>query len=201
MDTLEKKSKLSGSLADRCKFARARNDVTSLKRNLKENYFQQAFDDAGNDPKKIWRIIRQLLGSGQRKSNIMEINRTTDAHSMANEINNFFSDIGGKLASEIPDSLLDLDFTFNGDYEKFSFRPVMEKEVKKLLRSMLINKSTGVDGISICFLKDKCGYLPLSTRCHATYNGLHLTDFCFFSQYLIKLPSDSLHISTQYGRQ
>ena len=72
---------------------------------------------------------------------------------MADHINNFFVDIGGNLASEIPDSLLEMDLNFKGDYERFCFRPVTEKEVQKLLRSMSVNKSTGVDGIPIRFLK------------------------------------------------
>ena len=147
-DALEKKSKISGLLSDRCNYTKARNRVTNFKKQVKRDHFKVAFENAGSDPKKLWRVIKLLLGSNHKKSKISEINGHSDPEQMANEINNYFADIGGNLAAKIPDSLLELDLEF----------------------------------------KDKCGYLPLSARCQAAYNGLHLAD------YLRKLQCDSLHI-------
>ena len=164
-DSLEKKSKISGSLADRCKYVKARNSVTNFKRNLKENFFQTAFNEAGDDPKKIWRVIRQLLGSGQKKSKIMEINGKSDPTEMADEINNFFADIGSNLTAELPDSMLEIDMAFRGNHEKFSFHQINDSDVRKLLRSMPVNKSTGVDGVPIRFLK-MCEVVSVSVLTH-----------------------------------
>ena len=78
-DALEKQAKKSGLLSDRCKYTRARNSVTNFKKVLKRDHFQMAFEDAGSDLKKLGRVIRQVLGSGQKKSKITEINGHTDS--------------------------------------------------------------------------------------------------------------------------
>ena len=57
------------------------------------------------------------------------------------------------MADKIPESALNLDLTFKGRYEKFSFRPVTEAEIRKLLKGLLVNRSTGLDGVAVRFLK------------------------------------------------
>ena len=46
-----------------------------------------------------------------------------------------------------------MDFSFNGNYPKFEFNLTDENAVGKLLGAMSANKSTGVDGIPIRYLK------------------------------------------------
>ena len=52
---------------------------------------------------------------------ISDINGKTENVEIAEEINQFYTDIGPTLAREIPDSVLDMDFTFRADYPKFDF--------------------------------------------------------------------------------
>ncbi len=72
---------------------------------------------------------------------------------MANSINQFFVDIGPKLAAEIPDSLLDTDYSFDNSRSTLKLRCTNVNEIKKLLLRIPDKKSTGLDGIPIRFLK------------------------------------------------
>ena len=60
-------------------------------------------------PKKTWAVIRDIIGAKSEKSQIPDYFRTdnniaTDNLDIANGFNNFFSQIGPNLASEIPES-------------------------------------------------------------------------------------------------
>ena len=90
----------------------------------------RAFQEVNGDSKKFWKIVRQLLGGKKSKSSFCEINGQTDSTKMANEINNFFSEIGPELANQIPDSLIDLDFSFDNSRPKFKFNLTNKEEVK-----------------------------------------------------------------------
>ena len=70
---------------------------------------------------------------------------------MANIMNNYFSDIGPNLAADMPASLLDIDYSFNEDREKFSLKRTTVEEVRKLILKISNNKSTGIDGVPIRF--------------------------------------------------
>ena len=120
-----------------------------------------ALQEAGDNPKKLWRIVKQLLGNHKRKNQILEINGYTDSADMANQINDFFVDIGPNLARDIQESLLNMDYSFSADRLQFEFVHTTEEEVSKLLKSISNNKSMGLDEIPIRFLKLN---LELTTR-------------------------------------
>ena len=103
--------------------------------------------------KKLWRIIKQLLGTNKKKSKINEINGKTDSADMAEQINQFFINIGPDLARNIPDSLLDMDLSFKGNHALFKFSEISVDDVVKNIKRISSNKSTGVDGVPIRFIK------------------------------------------------
>ena len=72
---------------------------------------------------------------------------------MAEKINNYFADLGINLAERIPASLVELDLDFKGDYPPFALESITESDIRKLLDNMSSNKSTGIDGVPIRFLK------------------------------------------------
>ena len=90
----------------------ARNSCTQFKQNLRRDYYLAAFEQAGQDSKKLWKVVKQLFGSKKGKNQILSINGDSDPENMANSINDFFADIGPNLAESIPDSLLEVDLTF-----------------------------------------------------------------------------------------
>ncbi len=91
-----------------------------------------AFTEAGNKSKKLWRLVRQLFGNPKSKTKIMQINDKCSDFDIANEINNFFADTGPGLAASIPNSALECDYSFRGDYDIFNFKEVSVDEVMKI---------------------------------------------------------------------
>ena len=113
----------------------------------------RALEEHKYDTKKLWRILRLLVGSGKSKTKIMSLNGKTSDEDMSNELNRFISEIGPNLASRIHESLLNPDYSFDNSRPNFVFEPVNIEEISKLLLKIPNNKSTGLDGIPIRFLK------------------------------------------------
>ncbi len=132
---------------------RIRNKVNLIKKNMKKLYFRNCIRDAGNDSKKLWGVIKQLLRQGKSKVQINEINGLSEDQDIANELATYFSDIGPNLAADIPESLLNIDYEPNPEIPKFNFVHTNIEEVRKLLMSISSAKATGCDGIPIKFLK------------------------------------------------
>ena len=78
--------------------------------------------------------MKQRFGNKKGKNNISSINSKVEAEDMATEINNFFADIGPRLADSIPDSLLEVDLEFRGD------RDIMDEDIRKIMNSISSNK-------------------------------------------------------------
>ena len=72
---------------------------------------------------------------------------------MANTINDFFCDIGYNLAANIPNSLLQADYSTIEGIEPMALQLATFDEVFKLLQKIPDTKSTGNDGIPVRFLK------------------------------------------------
>ena len=72
---------------------------------------------------------------------------------MAEELNNFFCDIGPSLTSKIPDSVLNLNFDRNPAQPQYEFQEIDCTEIKKLMFKISDAKATGQDGLPIRFLK------------------------------------------------
>ncbi len=72
---------------------------------------------------------------------------------MANTINDFFCDIGYNLTANIPDSLLNADYSTIDSIEPVEVELATFDEVFKLLQKIPDTKSTGNDGIPVRFLK------------------------------------------------
>ena len=74
---------------------------------------------------------------------------------MAEEFNNYFVEIGSKLASNIPDSDKQFhEFLENRNTQTLFFTPVTEEEVKDIINNLPAKKSSGFDGITNFLLKN-----------------------------------------------
>ena len=80
--------------------------LTRAKAASKKIYFHKAIHDSKNSPQKIWDVLRQLL-SGNKKSldlpsvTIIDEKRVEEPELRAESFNNFFDNIGRRLAQNI----------------------------------------------------------------------------------------------------
>ena len=132
---------------------RIRNRVNLIKNNMKKVYFRNAIETAKNDSGKLWKVIKELLRQGKSKVRIKELNGKSSNEDIANELVQYFTDIGPNLAADIPNSLLNQDFTPNPEILPFELQHTTVEEVKKLLIAISAAKATGCDGIPVKFLK------------------------------------------------
>ncbi len=152
-NTLSAKASKTKLEIDKIIAKRKRNYITGLKKNLKKNYYRNALNQAKSDPKKLWRILRLIVGGKKSKNRISNLNGKMDNMDMANELNKFFVEVGSKLADEIPHAVIEQNYEFDHIRPIFEFQMTTIEEVKELLNKIPNNKSTGLDGIPIKFMK------------------------------------------------
>jgi hypothetical protein len=83
----------------------ARNKVTIEMRKSKSNYFQQKIKDCEKiDPKATWKLINYLVGKSHKSNHVTEIElegkNTVDGSDISEAFNDYFINIGPKLAAE-----------------------------------------------------------------------------------------------------
>ena len=84
-----------------------RNHVNIELRKAKTNYFSSRIANQKYNPKEAWRLINNLLGKQNKNSKVNELkvgggNILNNPKDIAEGFNNYFSNIGLDLASQIP---------------------------------------------------------------------------------------------------
>ena len=86
------------------------NLFESLKKKAKKKYYSEKISKYKHDAKKTWSIMKELIGKIKPKSSNLPRRITVDKvdifdeRKIANEFNAFFTNIGSKLASKIPNA-------------------------------------------------------------------------------------------------
>ena len=158
-------------------------------RKAKVNYYKSKFQDYANDIKKTWTTIRELLGSCSKKGRaipdiFVDGGKAYNGYSEITEgFNEFFSNVGSKLADKIPPSTVNFkDFLPNQTQDKFVFANITEDMILDTTRKLKSKRSQGLDNISSYLLKEimpiiviqitylfnvsiRSGYVPDSYKC------------------------------------
>ena len=108
------------------------NTINFLKKFLKQKYILDELEKAGEDPKKLWKVLNFLLGKREAPEKIEpeEINQEK-----VNKFNNFFATIGQKIQDQ-----LQIDFNYrkenNFDFPAFEFENESEISIEKIIESI-----------------------------------------------------------------
>ena len=139
-----------------------------VKENIKEakrDYYFKTFTAHKHDLRKTWRTIDDTLNKKSNKSKFpskfIVNNRTvTDHKKIADEFNNFFSNIGSTLSASIKldDSTIAFtDYLGNPTEHRFSFSKITENETLTIINNLKSKNSSVNDDISNRLLKSiKC---------------------------------------------
>ena len=123
------------------------------------------------DCKGTWKVLNDLMNRKSKSTQIREIRHTptelaTNPKDIADLLNVTFTEIGNKLASEIPEPPSGISFKTYLSKTNTSFRllEIDPSRVLKLLTTVDLGKATGVDQISNKLLKIAAPhiYLPLA---------------------------------------
>jgi hypothetical protein len=129
-------------------------------RSAKASYFSTQFNKHKSDMKNTWKTISDLLNKNKKIKNFPEYFKYNginirDKLEIANMFNNFFVNIGPKLAQEIPQ-------TSNRNHSQYltsnvnnilRFTQLEVSDTLKIIDKLKSKTSSGYDNISTCFLK------------------------------------------------
>ena len=157
------RAKLSGREEDWAQAKQLRNWANNAIKAAKSDYLNNELKNNKHDPKKFWRNIKEVLPD--ESSGLINIKNPLTGDSLpknqqAQVINDFFAGIGQKLAAKFEAEVIpQVENILNED--RLEIGNVCQVEVLKLIESISVNKSSGIDNVSSRVLKD---FMVLSNR-------------------------------------
>jgi hypothetical protein len=157
-----KKTAIKSNNDQKCwdSYRKIRNETNKLIKDKKKAFLKQGFDTHKNNIKKTWQHLRHIIPSKGKDTKISIINSDngplTEAKDKANELNNFFANIGPKLANKIPENKFcnyDIIEGNQSENEHFELITVTNDYVLNQLTKLSNNKATGLDNIPSRLLK------------------------------------------------
>ncbi|XP_065650331.1 uncharacterized protein LOC136078485 [Hydra vulgaris] len=146
-----------------------------VKRTAKSNYYKKQLEKCQLSSRKTWQVLNEIIGKPKINESFPKIlhikNKTIDnENNIANEFNNFFVNIGPKLAAKIPNVNKSFKEYLQCNKNQFKNENLTFKEYETAFKSLKRNKSSGIDGINsniICFNELK---VPLFKICKRSLN-------------------------------
>jgi hypothetical protein len=142
-----------------CKYKKYRNKLHNLIRKAKRQFYYSKFQKSKNNMKLTWSTINNVLGRSkcnrtQTQFKIENGDTVTDPHQISNDFNEYFVNIGPKLADEIGNEHKRFDQYLLKQFENnIFFTPILEQEIVKIIAKFDQNKSPGHDGICNSLVK------------------------------------------------
>ena len=157
-DSLKKKAIKSGSQDDWSTFKKARNAVNYSIRCAKSEYYHYKLNENAGDQKATWKVLNDLMGKKSAATEVNEILTSTNttlknAGHIANHLNVHFTEIGPRLATNLPVSSTNAEDYLKREPSSFEFAEIEPSRTLKLLSKLDITKATGLDQISNKVLK------------------------------------------------
>ena len=162
-DKLLRKSRRTKAELDISKYKQKRNEVNIAIRKAKSSYHQSLLKENSANPNQFWKTIKSIYPTKANEGSSMHTfdfqgEKTNDAIKVANGFCNFFTTVITTLRER---AIPLCNFAWKPPRpvrkrtdKKFNFRPVSKLEVEKYLRYIKRNKSTGIDNLPPCLLKD-----------------------------------------------
>ena len=140
-------------------------------------YFSSYFNENKNNISNLWKGIKSLITiKSKTSSSCMTLSNGTtqisDPIEVAKIFNNFFVDIGPKLAKTISNSkCLFSNFLKNSSLNSFYLKPTDEDEISKIISSLNNNKSLGPCSVPDFILKDNINIIskPISALINQSF--------------------------------
>ena len=127
---------------------------------VKKAFYHKKFDDYKNDARKTWSTINDILARKKVKNTfpdyfLIKGHNVTNKQHIANEFNNYFTDIGPKLSQQIqpPENLDYKTFLTRVIKSEFSLKEIDENFLIKEIAALVDKYSCGYDEISSVLLK------------------------------------------------
>ena len=138
-DKLKTKAIITNLENDWLNYTRTRNKVNIELRNAKKDYYSTKIAD--DNPKQAWKTTNSLVGRQNKPTIVNELklgkNSLTNPRDIAEGFNDYFSNAGPNLASQINTQNLNFEtYVKNIESEFAGFQPVTVNHVNQLLTGL-----------------------------------------------------------------
>ena len=157
----------SGNTYYLTKYKYYRNKVSSLIKHSKREYYNDYFKTNSKNIRNVWKGIQQLITLKPRCVNLISKisnnNQTiTDPKAIVDAFNKHFSNIGERLAGNMPDAEIDtFDFMGLAQPNSFYLSPVTTIEIEKEISNLNSSKAVRPFSIPVYLLKLLKTYLSI----------------------------------------
>ena len=159
--------KLKSTKVDNPRFVVLKNNLKTYNRILKQSirlakksFYSKYFNDYKNNIKKTWNMINEIINKKKfsnsfPKQFLINDNLESDPKTIAQQFNNYFVEIGPKLASSIKnnDHGTYKDYLNNPIQQTFLFNSINKSEIIKTIDNLKPKTSYGIDRLSNKLLK------------------------------------------------
>ena len=122
--------------------------TSSMKRNLKRDYYSAKFEECIDDSKKTWELLREVTGNNKIQDNIEPANITKVK---ANMFNKYFATIGAETLKTMGTTVTEYTPSCT---KGFKLREIKAEDVEDVINGMKINTAVGYDQIPARIIKD-----------------------------------------------
>lgn len=141
----------TGLSADWERYKKYRNEVVSMIRKNKTRYYEQNIDNCKGDSKRMWRALKDLVGTKKQSTDFMEINFEHYDSSVEENFNKFFSDSLHDISESIEYRKWEgQDFNIKTNFS--NFKTINLSQLKKVIFS-LKNKGSSDESLNIKLVK------------------------------------------------
>lgn len=147
----------------RRKFLEKRNKVSREIQLTKNQYYHKEFKKCEKNPFKMWQLINNLSNNkmkdnGYPKKLLISECIISDDKAICESFNTFFATIGPKLANQIPKQYHSIQLAASSTSKHSTQKlahidPTNIEEVRKIIKSLKTNTSSGIDGVNAKLIK------------------------------------------------
>lgn len=142
-----------------------RNYCNNILTNLKVAYDRKLLEESNGNSKKLWHVIKKICNIKCKKSDSKSelITNNKNSNEILNNVNNYFSTVGEKLAMQTLDKLglTETELAINNEQystvhnspDSFFFAPTDEEEVNKIITQLKTDSAPGYDGLNNKIIK------------------------------------------------
>ena len=169
---------------DKCseqRYKTYRNKLTSILRKAERAYYKSKLDQYKGDVKRTWIVINDVIRRGKRSKKLADFmlkdnQKVYNKQVIANMFNEFYINVGPKLASEIDVNNVDIQYDYYlkdlNISESMFIKPSTEEEISKIISSFKSKNSLDTHGLSMNMIKmvKESIVNPLNIICNLSFS-------------------------------
>ena len=191
------------------RYKKYKNKLTNIMRKAEKVYYRNKLEQHKGDVKKIWSTINEVIRRGNHTKKYSEFmyngnNKVYNKQVIANMFNDFYINIGPKLASDIDTKNVDTQYDYylkNMNIANSMYiNPCSEEEIVKVISGFKSKNSQDTNGLSMSLIKQvkESIKMPLNIICNLSFSTGVFPSKMKIAKVLPLFKADNEHIVSNY---